>query len=106
GYALYVILIPRIIHDVTAYMVYVTHDRNRTGEAPVNRLYQLARSTLRSPVILLPLTFVGIAYQLTDYQQHDLASILVLTVSFLHYYFEGFIWRGGNPHRRYVTFRR
>jgi len=106
GYALFVILIPRIIHDVTAYMVYVTHDRNRNGEAPVNGLYQLASFTRLSPVILLPLMSVGIAYLLTSYQHYVLVSILVLTVSFLHYYFEGFIWRGGNPHRRYVTFRR
>src|SRR5690606_24181446 len=91
---------------VTAYMVYVTHDRNRNGEAPVNGLYQLASFTRLSPVILLPLMSVGIAYLLTSCQHYVLVSILVLTVSFLHYYFEGFIWRGGNPHRRYVTFGR
>ena len=45
---------------------------------------------------------VGIAYLLTSYQHYVLVSILVLTQSFLHYYFEGFIWRR-NPHRRYVT---
>ncbi|WVM89040.1 hypothetical protein UMZ34_24770 [Halopseudomonas pachastrellae] len=29
GYTLFVILMPRLIHDLTAYSVYVTHDRNR-----------------------------------------------------------------------------
>lgn len=106
GYSLFVILIPRVIHDVTAYIVYITHDRNRNKHEPVNSIYRLTSFTRLSPVILLPLMSVGIAYVMTSYLQYALISILMLTVSFLHYYFEGFIWRGANPHRRYVNFRR
>ena len=106
GYSLFVILIPRVIHDVTAYIVYITHDRNRNKHEPINSIYRLTSFTRLSPVILLPLLSIGFAFLLTSYRQYALISILVLTVSFLHYYFEGFIWRGANPHRRYVNFRR
>lgn len=106
GYSLFVILIPRVIHDLTAYTVYITHDRNRNKHEPVNSVYRLTSFTRLSPVILLPLLSIGIAFVLTSHSRYAVVSILVLTVSFLHYYFEGFIWRGANPHRRYVDFRR
>lgn len=106
GYSLFVILIPRVIHDVTAYIVYITHDRNRNKYEPINSFYRLTSFTRLSPVVLLPLMSIGIAFLLSSFHQYVLVSILVLTVSFLHYYFEGFIWRGANPHRRYVNFRR
>ncbi|TVP89095.1 MAG: hypothetical protein EA348_09120 [Pseudomonadaceae bacterium] len=58
------------------------------------------------PILLLPLLSVLLAWGLTSHQQYPLISIIILTVSFLHYYFEGFIWRGENPHRRQLSFRR
>ncbi|WOD10823.1 hypothetical protein RPW65_17595 [Pseudomonas sp. NyZ704] len=106
GYTLFVILIPRVIHDVTAYMVYVTHDRNRNKQQQVNGLYRLTAFTRLSPVVVLPLVSVGIAFLITSYHEYSAVTILMLTITFVHYYFEGFIWRGGNPHRRYVNFRR
>lgn len=106
GYSLFVILIPRVIHDLTAYTVYITHDRNRNKHEAVNSIYRLTRFTRLSPVILLPMLSIGIAFVLTSHSRYAVVSILVLTVSFLHYYFEGFIWRGANPHRRHVSFRR
>ena len=35
-----------------------------------------------------------------------LVAVVALTVTFLHYYFEGFIWRNPNPHRQHLAFRR
>ncbi|MFN3580687.1 MAG: hypothetical protein ACK4VV_09475 [Pseudomonas sp.] len=106
GYTLFVILIPRIIHDVTAYMVYITHDRNRNKTQPVNLIYRITHFSRLSPILLLPILSVLIAFILTSHQHYPIISIAILTVSFLHYYFEGFIWRGPNPHRQYVNFRR
>ncbi|PKM04492.1 MAG: hypothetical protein CVV16_04680 [Gammaproteobacteria bacterium HGW-Gammaproteobacteria-6] len=106
GYTLFVILIPRIIHDVTAYMVYITHDRNRNKSQPVNLVYRATAFSRLSPVLLLPLFSILIALALTSHQQYPLVSIVILTLSFLHYYFEGFIWRGPNPHRQFIQFKR
>lgn len=106
GYTLFVILVPRVIHDVTAYMVYITHDTNRNRERPVNLVYRLTCFTRLPPVLLLPLLSVAIAYLLSSYQHYALVGIVILTLSFLHYYFEGFIWRGPNPHRAHMSFKR
>lgn len=106
GYLLFVVLMPRIIHDVTAYMVYVSHDTNRNRERPRNYLYRLTHFTRLPPLIVLPLVSGGIAYLLTASASIVWVNILVLTVSFLHYYFEGFIWRGNTPHRAWVSFKR
>ncbi|MFD1700027.1 hypothetical protein ACFSB1_11875 [Halopseudomonas phragmitis] len=106
GYTLFVILIPRVIHDVTAYIIYISHDSNRNRQQPVNLIYRMARVT-RLPVwLLLPLLSGLIAYVLTYYQQLPLIGIVILTLSFLHYYVEGFIWRTPNPHRSYLAFKR
>lgn len=106
GYTLFVILIPRVIHDLTAYTVYITHDRNRNRQGPVNLLYRLTGFGRVPPLLLLPALSIAIAFVLTSHQHYPAISIAILTVSFLHYYFEGFIWRGPNPHRHYVSFIR
>lgn len=106
GYTLFVILIPRVIHDLTAYSVYITHDRNRNRQGPVNVFYQLTGFSRLPPLLLLPILSIAIAFLLSSHQHYPVVSIAILTVSFLHYYFEGFIWRGPNPHRNYVNFKR
>ena len=106
GYTLFVILIPRVIHDLTAYSVYITHDRNRNRSGAGNLYYRLTRASSWSPFIVLPLVSLLIAYALTSYQNYPWVNIAILTISFLHYYYEGFIWRGPNPHRQYVAFKR
>jgi hypothetical protein len=106
GYALFVILIPRVIHDITAFSVYITHDTNRNRGEPRNAVYRLARVTRLPPIVLLPVLSIALAYGLTVNQQYPLAIVVITTLSFLHYYFEGFIWRGPNPHRRHCGFRK
>lgn len=106
GYTIFVIMMPRIIHDLTAYIVYVTHDSNRNRAEPRNLIYSLTRFSRLPAFLLLPLLSVGIAYVLTVNQHHTFIAIAILTVSFLHYYFEGFIWRGDNPHRHHLGFKR
>lgn len=106
GYTLFVILIPRVIHDLTAYTVYITHDRNRNRQGRINPLYRLTGGGGLSPLLLLPALSIAIAFVLSSHQHYPVISIAILTVSFLHYYFEGFIWRGPNPHRDYVNFIR
>ena len=106
GYTLFVILIPRIIHDLTAYSVYITHDRNRNRSGSSSLSYRLTHTSSWSPFIVLPLSSLLIAYALTSHQNHLWVNIVILTLSFLHYYYEGFIWRGPNPHRQYIAFKR
>ena len=106
GYTLFVVLIPRVIHDITAFTVYITHDSNRNRGEPKNAVYRAARFTRLPPIVLLPLLSIGIAYVLTINERYALAAIVITTITLLHYYFEGFIWRGPNPHRQQCSFRK
>lgn len=106
GYTVFVILIPRVIHDVTAYMIYISHDNNRNRSGPVNLIYRMTHFTRLPPIVLLPVLSVLIAFALTHFMSYQIVAVLALTVTFLHYYFEGFIWRNPNPHRQHLAFRR
>ena len=107
GYTLFVILIPRVIHDITAFMIYITHDTNRNRAAPVNFVYRLTHFSKLPPIVVLPVASIAIAWVLTSLQNdYRLAVVIALTITFVHYYFEGFIWRGGNPHRQHIEFKR
>jgi hypothetical protein len=106
NYSFFVIVMPRVIHDITAYMVYVTHDNNRNRIAPRNVIYRLTRFSRLPPLLLLPLLSVAVASALTTFMHNPLVYAVVVVITLLHYYFEGFIWRGQNPHRAQIDFRR
>ena len=104
GYTLFVILMPRLIHDLTAYSVYVTHDRNRNQSDQPGWFYRWLPRAQWVPLLWLPLCSVAIAWPLTNLQHYWPVAALVLVVSFMHYYYEGFVWRGDSPLRRHVRF--
>ena len=106
GYTVFVVMIPRIIHDLTAFSVYITHDRNRNKSGPKNLIYKLTHLVPIPAYILLPVASIAIAYPLTTNRSHEVILIGVLTITLLHYYFEGFIWRGTTPHKKHLAFRR
>lgn len=105
-YLFFVVLVPRVIHDVSAYMVYISHDSNRNRGQARNYLYRLVGFGRLPAILLLPAASVAIAYVMTTSQYMRWVSTAIFTVTFLHYYFEGFIWRGANPHRASVNFKR
>ncbi|GGE39299.1 hypothetical protein GCM10007421_11600 [Halopseudomonas oceani] len=106
GYTLLVILMPRLIHDLTAFSVYITHDRNRQVRTSAGWLYRWLPSNGMTPFVVLPAASILIAWLLNSYQQHAFIGIAILLISFMHYYWEGFVWRGESPLRQHVRFRR
>jgi hypothetical protein len=103
GYPLLVVLMTRIVHDCTAFCFYVVHDQNRNAAAPRNLVYRLF-GKFRPPALLLcPLLAMALAFPLTRYYYVPWVGWLALTLSLLHYYTEGFVWRSGAPHRRAVA---
>ena len=105
GYSILVILIPRVIHDLTAYFVYVTHDINRNRSVAKNYFYRLPFFRIAPLLVVLPVASLSIAYLLSISQDYELIGALILVLYFLHYYCEGIIWRGGSPHRRSMEFK-
>ena len=102
-YTFLLIAMPRIIHDVTAYVIYSVHDQNRNAGHPNNVIYKLLAFTRIPPLVLCPLISIPVAYLVT---QADPSGGLysLYFFAFFHYYYEGFIWKKDGPHRQFVRF--
>lgn len=94
-YPVFILLIPRVIHDLTAYLVYFNHDRNRNAQHGHNLLYRRRRVA----VWILPAVSIGLAYglQINDFPLFIAINFLL---TFMHYYIESVIWRRPHLHRR------
>lgn len=115
------ILVPRFVHDATAYVFYVTHDYNKQSRTPQNFMYRFAdRCNIHIffvlPVISFALAFVletygdGMVNLITRYLIGD-EFYKVVSVGFLgylalmHYYMESLTWQKDSPYRNFIAFK-
>ncbi len=116
------ILIPRLVHDATAYFFYVTHDYNKHYQQPKNWLYQFTSRIHFPIVIVLPVLSFVLTWLLQAYGD-ELINWISLTLfgtevykaitlgllgylALMHYYTESFMWTADSPLRRYIRFKR
>ena len=115
------ILVPRLVHDATAYLFYVTHDYNRHHDSPENFLYRYTGSLNIPIVIVLPLISFFLAFVLQAYGNDIIYSIVELLfgveiynvvtlivfgyLALMHYYTESFTWKKDSPYRKYIGFK-
>ena len=114
------ILVPRLVHDATAYVFYVAHDYNKHHEMPQNRIYQYAKKCNLHVFLVLPILSFSLTYLLQAYGD-DMVNLitqfffsteiykaitlgLIGYLSLMHYYMEAFTWQAGSPLRRYIRF--
>lgn len=116
------ILVPRLVHDATAYVFYVTHDYNKHHQKPQNIIYQYAKKCHLHIFIVLPLFSFALTYVLQTYGDEMVTILsryffdseirkaitlgLIGYLSLMHYYTEGFTWQAGSPLRRYIRFKK
>lgn len=116
----FTILIPRFIHDVTAFIFYAVHDHNKHGAAPQNFLFRSARAIKMPALIIAPLTAVLItiafkkafdpaieqlAISLFDFHGFGRVSFFIIGfLSLIHYYTESFTWTSDSPYRKFIRF--
>lgn len=100
GYPLFAVVIARVIHDLTAFVFYITHDYNRNTTHTKNVFYQLATRTGLPLVVLTPVLAVLIAYALQHSPFIPTTALVFLFIS--HYYLEGFMWKRDAPHRAHI----
>jgi len=114
------ILVPRLVHDATAYTFYITHDYNRHNIQASNLMYKIAAACHIPLVIVLPLCSFSLAFVLQAYGDNFIAQLSeflfgsrinkVITLGLLgylalmHYYTEAFTWKNDSPYRRYIAF--
>lgn len=114
------IMIPRLVHDATAYVFYVTHDYNKHHQTPQNAIYKYASRCRLHVFLVLPLFSFGLTYILQAYGDELVNLItqfifgmevtqaitlgLIGYLSLMHYYTEAFTWQAGSPLRQYIRF--
>ena len=115
------ILVPRLVHDATAYLFYVTHDYNRHHDSPENFLYRNTRRLNIPIVIVLPLISFSLAFLLQlygndifnaitdflfDFEIYNIVTLVIFGyLSLMHYYTESFTWKKDSPYRQYIGFK-
>lgn len=103
GYPIIALIVPRVIHDLTAYAYYITHDINRYKEKHTNYIYRLS-SKFNLPIYISnPLISILLAYVIVQFNSAVLATILTC-VFFLHYYTESLIWKKDTLHRMQINY--
>ncbi len=114
------ILVPRLVHDVTAYLFYVTHDYNKHQHQPQNVLYRYAALCRLPVIIVLPVLSFFLAFVLQAYGDQVVNLItrtlfdveirkaitlgLLGYLALMHYYTEAFTWKQDSPYRRFIAF--
>jgi hypothetical protein len=101
-YPVFILLIPRVIHDLTAYLVYHTHDRNRNAKEAQNVLYWGKHVQRRTAFWVLPGVSIALAYAL---QMDDVPLFIGINfmLTFMHYHIESVVWRRPHLHRRFLV---
>lgn len=105
GYFALIVILARVIHEFTAWHIYATHDSNRARTGGHNLLFRAFAFT-RAPVYLLSIVLalvmgIGLTYGLIRF---DTAGFLVVSLSIIRYWSEGFLWKGGSIHRKNLSF--
>lgn len=105
GYDNFAVLVSRVVHDFTAYWIYMVHDQNRNTPVLHNPFYKLPMALgLKPRHVLLPFS-VAISMGLLMLENTGfLMAVIIAACNVMHYYIEGHTWKRGTPHRRYVPF--
>lgn len=119
-YYFFAILIPRLVHDATAYIFYVTHDFNKHSVEPKNALYRFAKQYSISIFILLPVLTFALAFVLQAYGDvtiawltreifgYEIRKVVTLGIlgylALMHYFSEAITWKNGSPYRQFISF--
>ena len=114
------ILVPRLVHDTTAYFFYVTHDYNKHHRQAQNALYRFVRFFHIPIFIVLPAISFFLTFILQAYGDHAVNVIthflfgteirkavslgLLGYLGLMHYYTESFTWKNDSPYRQYIAF--
>jgi len=119
-YYFFAILVPRLVHDATAYIFYVTHDYNKHHAQPQNFIYRAAEQCRLSIFVVLPLLSFLLAFVLQAYGDNVISYLtqvifgveirkaitlgLLGYLALMHYYTEAFTWKNGSPYRQFISF--
>jgi hypothetical protein len=98
GYELLGVLIPRIVHDCTAFILYACHDNAHTLDSKNNIIYSKFNIKGKHVYWFLPLASVILAIFI------NMAGFVMITITYFHYFMEKTAWSRQSIHRSIVKF--
>ena len=102
GYAFFFLIMPRVVHDLSAFTFYIAHDTNRNRGKPRALLYRALGFSRIPPAVLLPGASIGIASVLTAVDPESALHPVAL-LSLFHYIMEAITWRRSGLHRHSIA---
>lgn len=89
-YGFFAIVIPRVVHDITAFMVYSVHDHNRNSNTKHNYIYKLKFLKGISPLLLcFPIAaIVSQLIQCTSFYLDSQLGFQPLSACFVSYFYQ------------------
>lgn len=101
GYIFFFLALPRLIHDISAFFIYINHEENRQVLGYKNFLYGFLYK--RFPIFfIVPFYAVLIAFIINEIPLIYLFFI-TLVLDFFHYYLESKIWSREGYHGKYIS---
>lgn len=105
GYPLFAFLLPRVIHDLSAFTIYIAHDANRNASSnPPNLFYKITNLAKIPPYLACIILSFIFSYMIHMPDNAITVARLITSVTFFHYYIEGIIWKRDGLHRKHVRF--
>jgi hypothetical protein len=94
------VLLPRMVHDISAFMIYISHDTNRNLDRPKLFLYRATQTVMP---IWTALVLVSVSWgAVVTYSGLKVLFWMAVSLALMHYMTEIFIWKRGSLHRRYI----
>jgi hypothetical protein len=103
GYFFLAIFMIRFIHDVMAFLFYITHEINRNQTTVKNWLYRVVPGVPKALYVVVPAFGVGVGLALRETVTSVEAIFIVsMFLALVHYYLESIMWKRDSLHRKYV----
>jgi len=103
GYPIVTITILRIVHDITAFIFYITHDRNRNSIIMHNFFYRYILPNTKLFWLGIPLLGIFLTYIIQGGGTATTIQVFFF-IAITHFFIEGFMWKGNTPHRAHIAF--
>lgn len=103
GYVFLAIFVGRFVHDITAFLFYITHEMNRNSGQIKNVLYTFVPLLPLSLIVVVPLFAILLGLFLREsISNTQILFTVIMLLAFMHYYLESVMWKRNAPHRQFI----
>jgi len=99
----FVVLMPRLVHDINAFTFYCFHDLSRARSSHSGPFFIKKPLSKTLAVFVTPIAAIVLAFPLTYFFESSAVATFAIAFAFFHYLTEYFVWKRGSPLRTHLT---